>query len=202
MATEPRVVSAESLPLNLNDNRAPLWWGMWGLIAIEATLFAALLVSYYYLRHSAPEWPLGGIEEPELLLPTVNTAIILVSSVPVAWADRGIRRGLRTRLAAGWSVAVILGLAFLAIKYVEMSSLAYRWDTNAYGSIVWTIIGFHTAHVMALMLKTVVVLTLALRGYFTESRNVGVQINGLYWHFVVAVWIPIYLTIYISPRLL
>lgn len=202
MAAEPRIVPAESLPVNLNDSRAPLWWGMWGLITIEATVFAALIVSYFYLRHAAPEWPLGNLEAPELLLPTINTVILLASSVPVYWGDQGIRRGQRTRLVIGWVLASVLAVAFLVIKFVELSGLEYRWYTNAYGSIYWTMIGFHTAHVTALLLKTVVVLYFAIRGHFTESRNVGVQINGLYWHFVVAVWIPIYLTLYISPRVL
>jgi heme/copper-type cytochrome/quinol oxidase subunit 3 len=175
---------------------------MWGLILIEATVFASLIVSYFYLRHAAPEWPLGGIEAPDPFLATINTAILLFSSVPVAWADRGIRKGLRTRLIIGWSIAVVLAMAFLVIKVVEMSGLDFRWDTNAYGSIFWTTIGFHTAHVLALLLKTLVVLYFAIRGHFTEYHNVGVQINGLYWHFVVVAWIPIYLTLYISPRVL
>ena len=68
---ERRLIAAE-LPLNLNDRRAPLWWGMVGLITVEAVLFGSLIVSYFYLRFYAPEWPIGGIAKPSLLLPSIG----------------------------------------------------------------------------------------------------------------------------------
>ncbi|HUF34568.1 MAG TPA: cytochrome c oxidase subunit 3, partial [Gemmatimonadales bacterium] len=91
--------------------------------------------------------------------------------------------------------------AFLAIKYVEYSGLSYDWSSHAYGSITWTMSGFHAAHVMGVLLKGLVVEALAWKGHFTRERRLGVQINGLYWHFVVVVWIPLYFTLYWSPRL-
>jgi cytochrome c oxidase subunit III len=88
------------------------------------------------------------------------------------------------------------------LKYIEYSGLDYNWATNAYGSIVWTITGFHSAHVLALVLKTIVVAVLAFKGYFNEERHAAVDANGLYWHFVVIVWVPLFFTLYIAPRIL
>lgn len=178
-----------------------LWWGMLGLIMIEATVFSGLISSYFYLRAQATVWPPGANEPPELLLPTISTIVLIVSSVAVHWADRGIENDDRRRLSLGMLIAGVLGLAFLALKYIEYSGKAHQWDEDAYNSIVWTIVGFHSAHVIALLLKTLVVDTLAWRGYFTHIRRVGVTINGLYWHFVVAVWIPLYIVLYWVPRL-
>ena len=183
-----------------HSTRATLWWGMLGIIAIELTVFAGLVTTYFYLKLGAAEWPPGGTPQPELLLPTIGTLLLLASSPVIHWADTGIRAGKQRRLAIGMLGGALLASAFLVIKFIEYSHVPYRWDDHAYGSIVWTIIGFHSAHVMALLLKTVVVDVLAWRGYFDAERRLGVTINGLYWHFVVAIWVPLYLVLYWSPR--
>lgn len=200
--TVARIVPAEALPANLSDRRAPVWWGVVLMIVIEATVFASLIASYFYLKAGSPVWPPDGIAPPELLLPSVNAGILLLSSLPVWWADSGIRKGDQRRLKIGLAAGFVLGVAFLALKYIEYSTKDYTWSTNAYGSIVWTITGFHSAHVVVLLIKTLVVETLAFRGYFSERRNIGVQVNGLYWHFVVLAWVPLFTTLYLSPRFL
>jgi cytochrome c oxidase subunit III len=177
-----------------------LWWGMMGMIAIETSVFAMLMASYFYLKTQNAEWPLGGFDAPKLLLPSVNTAILVASSLVMHWADKGVEKDDQRRLRVGMLVAGALAALFLVLKYVEYSDVPYRWDSNAYGSIVWTIIGFHSAHVMVLLAKTIVVGTLAIRGFFDSHRRMGVIINGMYWHFVVAVWIPLYVMLYWSPR--
>lgn len=202
MHNEREVVQMLDLPLNLNDHRAPLWWGMVGIIAIEATVFLALITSYYYLRLFAVAWPPEGIGLPDLGLPLASTALLLASSIPVYWADHRARKGDLRALKIGLLLGVVLAVAFLAIKVYEYSHVGFRWDTHAYGSIVFAIIGFHSAHVIALLFKTLVVLAAAFRGHFSAQRNVGVQINGLYWHFVVIAWLPLFFTLYLSPRLL
>ncbi|HMQ31788.1 MAG TPA: cytochrome c oxidase subunit 3 [Chloroflexaceae bacterium] len=202
MSAVPRIIPADALPVNLSDKRAPVWWGVLMLILIELTVFAALVASYFYLKFHAPVWPPDGIEPPDLLLPSINAGILLVSSLPVWWADRSIRKGDTRALKLGLAIGFVLGATFLVLKVIEYAGNDYTWATNAYGSIVWTITGFHSAHVLILLIKTLVVLVLAFRGYFSERRNVGVQANGLYWHFVVVVWIPLFATLYLSPRFL
>ena len=179
---------------------APLWWGMMGMIAIEAAVFSVLIASYFYLKTQSPVWPQGGFEPPKLLLPTVNTVVLVASSVVMHWADVGAAKDDQRRLRIGMIGAGTLAALFLVLKVIEYRDVPYRWDSNAYGSIVWTMIGFHSAHVIGLLLKTIVVATLAIRGYFNAERRLGVTINGMYWHFVVAVWIPLYLVLYWSPR--
>jgi cytochrome c oxidase subunit III len=195
-------VGREELALALNDRRAPVFWGMVFLIIIEITVFSAFITSYFYLRHFQEVWPLDGIKEPDLLMPTIGTGIILLSSLPVAWGDRSMRSGNRRRMMIGLGLGAVLALAFLVLKVIEYSGAEYRWHTNAYGSIVWTIIGFHSAHVLSLLAKTLVVVFAGSRGYFSGDRNMGVQVNGLYWHFVVLIWLPLYFTIYLSHHVL
>jgi heme/copper-type cytochrome/quinol oxidase subunit 3 len=196
------IIPPEALPANLSDKRAPVWWGMVLMIAIEATVFGALIAGYFYLKVGSAAWPPAGITPPDLLLPSVNAGLLFLSSLPVWWADRGIREGKVGQLKLGLAIGFVMGLAFLVLKYIEYSSKEYSWSTNAYGSIVWTITGFHSAHVVVLLIKTLVVEVLAFRGYFSERRNIGVQVNGLYWHFVVLAWVPLFATIYLSPHFL
>lgn len=200
--TTTQIVPKTALPTHLSDKREPVWWGMVMLIVIETTVFASLIASYFYLKVGAPVWPLDGISPPDLLLPSINAGVLAISSLPVWWADSGIRKGDVGRLKLGLGIGFVLGVVFLVLKYIEYSGNDYNWSTNAYGSIVWAITGFHSAHVVILLIKTLVVLTLAFRGYFSAERNIGVQVNGLYWHFVVIAWVPLFATLYLAPRFL
>jgi heme/copper-type cytochrome/quinol oxidase subunit 3 len=199
LRNEVGVDASRFSPYNFGS-QGPLWWGMWGLILIEAAVFASLIASYFYLGSSYPEWPPAGVKEPELLLPTIASAVIFASSLPMHWADKAIKEGNGRSLKINLTVSIGLALVFLALKYFEYSDAPYRWDSHVYGSIVWAIIMFHSTHVTALVLKTAVVDALAWRGYFNRRRRLGVTANGLYWHFVVAVWLPLYLVLYWSPR--
>lgn len=195
-------VARDRLPAYVSGSRAVGWWGIVLLILIESIVFASLILTYYYLKVYAPEWPLGGIEKPKLLLPTIGATLLLGSIAPMYWAESGIRRGQKRRLRIGLAICLVMGAVFMVLKVVEYSGVDYTWSTNAYGSVVWTIVGFHSGHVIALLLKTAAIGVLAWQGYFDERRHVAVQGNALYWYFVAGVWVPLYATLYLSPRLL
>jgi cytochrome c oxidase subunit III len=197
----PATLDVGQLPVYVSSSRAPLWWGMLFLVTIESVVFGTFLTSYFYYRSLAPHWPPAGTPPPELFLPTLNTLVLIMSSVAVAFADKGIRKGDVARLRIGLVAAILFSAVFLALKVVEYADATYFWDTHAYGSLIWTVIVFHSAHVASVMLKGTVVAVLAFRGYFDAERHLGVDVNGLYWHFVVAIWIPIYLVLYWAPRL-
>jgi cytochrome c oxidase subunit III len=180
---------------------SPLFWGFLGMIVIETMVIGAFVSAYFYLAAHNPEWPPAGTKPPELLLPTINTVILLSSSVALHWADKRAAAGEPRKLAWGLLLAAALAAVFLVLKAVEYSDKPYRWDTHAYGSVVWTIVGFHSAHVFSLLLKTIVVDVFAFRGFYTKRRRLGVTVNGIYWHFVVLVWIPLYVVLYLVPRL-
>ncbi len=185
---------------NYHDE-APMWWGFWGIIMIETTVFATLIASYYYLNLSYPTIPPAGVDKPDLLLGTISSLILLSSSYPMHKADSASEKGDIKTLK--WGLLICIGLAalFLVMKVFEYSKVEYRWDSHAYGSIIWGIVIFHSAHVTSLVLKTIFIAYLAWRGFFNKDRHLGVTINGLYWHFVVLVWVPLYFVIYWSPRL-
>jgi heme/copper-type cytochrome/quinol oxidase subunit 3 len=193
-----------ALPRHAAGSHAFGWWGMVMLIATESMLFLALVASYFFLRfQSGPEWPPDGIAAPSLELPLVMTVILLSSSIPVHIADRAIRRGNSRRLRVGLAVGFVLGAAFLGLQGVEYAEKLSEFTptTNAYGSLFYTITGFHGLHVLVGLLFSIWTQARAWRAAFDNERHLTVQNFTLYWHFVDAVWIVVLATIYLSPNL-
>jgi heme/copper-type cytochrome/quinol oxidase subunit 3 len=187
------------LPVNPASRHNPGWWVMVLVIATEAMLFAYLLFGYYYLWSMAPGWPPDGA--PRLTLAAPNTALLLASSATMWWAERGIRRGATGRLKLGLLVTLALGVVFLAVQGVEYSRETFGPRSHAYGSMFYTITGFHGAHVAVGLLMNVVVQVRAWLGHFSAERHLAVTNAALYWHFVDAVWLAVFATFYIAPRL-
>jgi heme/copper-type cytochrome/quinol oxidase subunit 3 len=179
----------------------PIWWGMAGLILVESVVFSTLFASYFYLGFRQPAWPLPGVEDPALLLPLVGTAFLLASAVSMHYADKAVDSDNQGALRRNLIISIVLAMVFLVLKIHEYAGKDYRWDSHPYGSVVWLIIGLHATHVVSLLLKTLVVCVLAFRGFFHRANRLALVINGFYWHFVVIVWVPIFLVIYITPRL-
>jgi cytochrome c oxidase subunit III len=189
------------LPLYVLGPKSVIWWGMIGLLAIEIVVFGGLIAMYFWLKLANPSWPPEGIGVKPLLIPTINTMILIASGVAMIVAKRAIVRGNQLVLKLGQVVALVLGVVFLALKVVEYSGYDYDWSTHAYGSITWVMTGFHSAHVISVVFKGVIVLTMSLKGMFLPERHLAFEVSALYWVFVVVIWLPLYFTMYISPRL-
>lgn len=181
------------------SHRSLMWWGNVGMMTIEGVAFAFLLVIYFYLRSLADGWPPGG-QAPDLLWGTLNLVIILASVVPNYLTQRAAgRRDLRkVRL---WLYACcVVGVALCVVRGFEFTALNVRWDHSAYGSIVWILLGLHTAHLATDVADSTVLAVLFHTGPLVGKRFVDVSENSGYWYFVVLSWLPIYFTIYWSAR--
>ncbi len=194
----------EELPEHVSGTRAYGWWGMVWLIATEATLFATLIASYFYLRfRSGPIWPPDEIPKPELHLPLIMSVILLSSSIPVHFAETGIKKGNQKKLKVGLALGWLLGAIFLGITWaVEWPEKLHEFTptTNAYGSLFFTLTGFHGSHVLVGLLIGLWTQVRAWKGAFDEERHLTVENFALYWHFVDVVWIFVLITIYVSPH--
>jgi cytochrome c oxidase subunit I+III len=170
-----------------------------GIIAIEGTAFALVMTNYLYLKGRETHWP-PGVFPPRLLWGTVNTVVLLASLVPNQLAKRAAER-LDLRKTRLWMVVAIgFAVLFNIIRIWEFASLNVWWDTNAYGSVVWTLLGLHTTHILTDLLDSTVLAVLFFTGPLEEKRFVDVSENAMYWYFVVLAWLPIYALIYIAPR--
>ena len=99
------------------------------------------------------------------------------------------------------TVALVFALAFNIVRFLEFRQLDVRWDTNAYGSVTWLLLGLHTVHVLTDFLDSTVLAAVMFCGRLDENRFVDVSENAMYWNFVVISWLPIYAVIYLAPRI-
>jgi cytochrome c oxidase subunit 1/cytochrome c oxidase subunit I+III len=190
------------LPSEAFGSRAPLWWGVVFMLAIEGTVFGLLIVSYLYLRDRAVDWPPMPIPSRFFWLSGGAAALLVVSTLPMylstAAAQRGSLRGMRVTLTLG----VLLGAAFFALRYYELSTLPFRWDSHAHGSLFFTLSVMHLTHVLTSCLETVLMLLVLFFGPVEEKQLVDVQVNSLYWYFVVAIGAINYVLLYLDPMVL
>jgi cytochrome c oxidase subunit III len=184
-----------------NIHRQGLGWsGVLCLIASEGALFSYLLFSYcYFAVQMPPSW--NPEPHPSMKLALPNTIILLLSSVAVWWSERGVRSGARGQHRGGLAAGIVLGVIFLVIQLLEWKAKPFSLTSGAYGSLYFTITGFHMAHVAVGVLALAAVLIWSECGYFDRRRNAPVLISSLYWHFVDAVWLLLFTTFYVAPYL-
>lgn len=190
----------EDLPDRVSGARAPTWWGMMLLVTIESIVFLTLFASYVYLRLGADAWPPPGIELPDLTLPLINTGVLAASSGAVFWAGRVLKDDNQRQLKIWLGIGIVLEVVFLVIKIIMSQNFGEGWDMYAYSSIFWSISGLHTFHVFVAILMACVAMVLALRGYYTPERQLGMQVVSIYWQFVAIVWVPLLVILYFLPR--
>ena len=200
MRDDQEDLSFGRLPLGSIDGQANGWYGMAALATTEACLFAYLLFSYYYMAfHYGATWLPEKL--PDFRFSGPMTAILFSSSFVVWIAERAIKKDRRWICAAALAGAAALGIAFVALEATEWAGLDYTLSTDAYSSLYFTVTGFHMAHVVigVLILLTMAVWT-AL-GEFDGHRRDFISIGAFYWHFVDVVWVAVFTTIYVTPRL-
>ncbi|MDR5883525.1 cytochrome c oxidase subunit 3 [Caballeronia sp. LZ032] len=194
------VLDVSALPTFGFSHRSLMWWSTMGLMLIEGTVFAIAVMMYFYLRSRAPSWPMAAAA-PRLLWGTLNTAVLVVSLWPNQLAKQAAERGDRRRACVWLWVCLLASAAFLVIRGFEFASLNVSWYTNAYGSVVWLLLGLHTTHLITDTVDTAVLAVLLVTGAFEGKRFVDVSENAVYWYFVVLSWLPIYAVIYWAARL-
>ena len=189
------------LPSTVFGARSLMWWATLGMMVIEGWTLALLVVSYLYLRQNFASWPPLRTPHPSLLVPTINLVLMFVSCVPAYMSARSAKQFDTARVKRWLVVFSIIVVAITVVRWWELWALNTRWDTNAYGSAAWTIVGLHTT-LLALDVADTVGLTLLFfirelpAKMYTDTND-----NSFYWYFSVAVWIPIYLIVYVGPRI-
>jgi cytochrome c oxidase subunit I+III len=194
------VIDVARLPPYAFGQRSLIWWGTIGLIAIEGAMFAMLIAAYFYLKGRAPHWPPGQFP-PALVWGTVNTVLLLISAVPNQLTKVAAEKRDLGRSRLWLATALVVALAFNIVRIFEFRALNVWWDENAYGSVVWTLLGFHTFHIVTDFVDSSILLALLFIGPLKESHFVDIADNAMYWYFVVVSWIPIYAVIYVVPRI-
>jgi len=195
-------LDASRLPTTVFGHRSHMWWGTLGFMLIEGTTLFACVASYFYLRLNFHTWPPEHTLRPTLGWPTAHLAVLLVSNVPMVLADRAAKRfdlpGLRRWLTVGCGFAI----AFLFLRWQDLLALNVRWDANAYGSIAWTTVGFHSTILVLQVVETLVFTLFMYREDIEEKHFSDASDSSFYWYFLTGSWVPLYVTVYLSPYVL
>lgn len=195
------VLDLTQLPPNAMGSASLTWWGTLAFMLIESTGFVLMIAVYLYLASLAPAWP-PDAPPPDAAPGLWLTLILLVSMAPNALLSRWAGRQDLPRVRLGLVVMTLLGALAVVPRIYEFGAMHVLWDRNAYGSVVWMLLGLHTTHILTDLADTVVLCVLMFTRHGDNPRRFGdVQDNALYWHFVVLTWLPILACLYGMPRL-
>jgi heme/copper-type cytochrome/quinol oxidase subunit 3 len=195
------VLDLTKLPPHGLGTASLTWWGTLAFMLIEGTGFALSIVVYLYLMSLAPHWPLNA-PSPDLLPGSAVTALLVASLLPNVLIDRWARQQNLVKVRIGLIIMSLLGVAPLIVRIYEFPAMHITWDRNAYGSIVWVMLGLHTTHIITDLIDTLVLTCLMFSRHGDNPRRYGdVSDNAMYWNFVVATWLPMYICLYWIPRL-
>ena len=182
---------------NVSSRMEAQFLGMLLFIISEIMLFGAFFTAYFFIRVVADaEWPAEGEHLP-VAIAGVNTAILLSSSITMHWALEGARHENRRAMRVGLLTTFLLGLTFLTVQINEYVHLGFAPADNAQGTIFYGLTGLHGAHVFVGLTLLLFATIRAFRGHFSAKEHRGVEVPGIYWHFVDVMWIFVYSTIYI-----
>jgi cytochrome c oxidase subunit 3 len=183
------------------SHHAPIWWGNTLMMMIEGAGFAILIATYFYIRRNFDTWPPTRTLLPDMGVSTLNAAILTISVLPMFYVAKLALRRDKVRIIGVWLlVCVVFGIAAAVLRILEFKGVHTRWDTNAYGSIVWSILAVHFAHIIAATLETLVIAILMFVGPVEEKHFTDITVNAVYWYFVAISWVVLYAIVFIAPR--
>jgi cytochrome c oxidase subunit 3 len=175
----------------------PQTLGIYLFIISEVMLFGAFFTAYFFIRVVQHDtWPPVGHTIP-VLVAGINTCILVSSSFTMHWALEGIKNNNRRAMRAGLLTTFLLGLTFLTVQINEYFHLGWAISDDAQSSIFYGLTGLHGAHVTIGLILLAFANIRASRGHFSPESHRGVEVPGIYWHFVDVMWIVVFTTVYI-----
>ena len=171
--------------------------GMLLFIISEVMIFGAFFTAYFFIRIvSHNPWPARGNTIPEAVA-GVNTAILISSSLTIHWALTSIKNGNRFGLKAGMVSTFLLGLSFLTIQINEYVHVGFAPQNSAQATVFYSLTGLHGIHVFIGLCLLATVTIRSFRGHYSPEKHEGMEVPGIYWHFVDAMWVIVYTAVYV-----
>lgn len=201
-------IDVSGLPESVVDHRSLVWWGNLLLIGIETTMFALLVSAYFYVRPHYTQWPPPRVTGPygvfdpvpDLGLPTLNLALLLFSLAPMIATDRACLRHDVAVVKRWLMVFLAMGAGAILLRFQEFSALHFRWDDNAYASIVWTTVGLHLLHLCVGVLEMVLMLAWVVAKGLDEKHARDIRVTAAYWYWIVGTWVVLFVILFPGPR--
>ncbi len=174
--------------------------GLLTFLISESLMFGGLFAAYLLYQGGAENWPPEGTEV-ELLLPTINTIILVSSSFVIHLGDTAVKKNDIGKLRLWYAVTALMGIVFLGGQVYEYMTLGYGLTTNIFSNCFYVMTGFHGLHVTIGVLLILGVLWRSRRqGHYSNEKHVGVEMAEIYWHFVDIIWIVLFALLYILTQ--
>lgn len=173
-------------------------FGLFMFLLAETMIFFGLFAAYLTYRAVNPEWPPAGTPRLELLLPGINTIILISSSFVIHKGDDAIKANDVKGMRLWFGLTALMGAVFLAGQLVEYFHLEFGLTSNLFASTFYVLTGFHGLHVtFGLGLILAVLWRSRQPGHYSEQRKFGIEAAELYWHFVDVIWIILFILLYL-----
>ena len=185
-------------PIHYSSRISPPIVGIFLFIGSEIMLFGSFFTVYFFDRvvnHTHP-WPPHPFERP-VFVAAVNTLILVTSSFTMHWATQSVKRGNRAGLQAGMVLTFLLGLTFLLTQVIEYHRIGFNTGDQSFAATFFGLTGLHGVHVAVGLTILLAITIRSFRGHFSPEHHHGVEIGGIYWHFVDVMWIIVYVTVYV-----
>jgi cytochrome c oxidase subunit III len=195
-------IDVSHLPSVPFGTKSLMWWGTFGFILVEGVTLVIAAVAYLYVRLNFPQWPPPPSTHPDLLVPTINTLLMVSIIAPMQAARKAAHEYDRRRVALWLTVATAMTAIAVVLRALEFLSLDVRYDTNAYGSVVWALLILHTTLLVADLFETGCFAVMFLIGHAQRKHYSDIGDAALYQFFLSTVAVPVYVLIFWGPRIL
>jgi cytochrome c oxidase subunit III len=201
MKTYEKVIDVSETPTIVFGRRASTWWGTTAFIAIEATTLVICTMTYLYVRKNFHHWPPAPQRVPDLVRPTLGALFLALTNIPNYWLHQKTRQLDKRGAQVGLLIMSALAAVAIGFRVFVFRDLNVHWDSNAYGSAAWIAVAFHSTLLFLEALETWVFTALFWFGPVEGKHFSDVDDNCVYWYFMSLVWLPMYMLIFWTPRL-
>jgi heme/copper-type cytochrome/quinol oxidase subunit 3 len=181
-----RVLDVGELPSHAFGHRDPLWWAVILLVAIESTMLVLLTVSYFYIRSRTDPFPPVVVPRRIAWIATAELGVWLVSIVPTYRSGRAAIAGSVPGMRRWLLLATGLGVIACALRWYEIHCLPMRWDSHAYGSVVWALLGLQWVHGLTGIGENALYIAVLWIGPVENKHRADIEVSTPLWYFVVA----------------
>ena len=196
---KPAAIDLAELPDYLFGTGSIGFWGGVAFMLIEGMGFVLAIGAYFYLIPYEHQWPPGGTPPP-LFWATTGLLVALLSEIPNVLTSRRAKQQSLPGVKRWIVVTSLFGIALMVLRVFEFQAFNVRWDQNAYGSINWALLIMHHADLITDAYDTFVLAAMVFAKTVDGRKFSDVNDNAVFWHFIVATWVLVYVIVYWVPR--
>lgn len=195
------VMDLRALPDVVFGPRDIMWWGTLGFVLIEGFTLLLCAAAYIYVTQNFSTWPPQNTPLPSLVVPSVQVVVMLVSMLPARWTGQAAHRYDLGKVRIGLTIATAFAIAIVGLRAWELLvSLNVKWDTNAYGSVQWLVLGAHATLLAVELVEIAGMMLIFWLAPVEEKHMSDVADMVFYWYFMVLSWLPLYVLCFWLPR--